>query len=93
MKTDVVSQTSEHIKAIIDKNIARAKEDCIKFRLENREDECEPPKLKLKLHIIHKEGQSSQIVSSCLSPDEIGKIQEIISQYCDMRKAQYRATR
>jgi hypothetical protein len=57
-------------------------------------DECESPKLKLKLHIIYKEGQSrSQIVSDCLSLNDIGKIHETIAKDCNTRQVEYRTRR
>ena len=87
MKHDVVSETCQKIVAIIDKEIA--KKDYIEVRLENMMDECRSPKLKLRLHIIRKGIQSSQIVSDCLLPDDIGRIHEIVVKDCEMRQVKY----
>jgi hypothetical protein len=90
LSEDVVSQTSERIIAIINEHMKNVKKGGLAIRLENMLDECDPPKLKLRLHILNNGVQLSQIMSSCLSPDDIGKIQEKVENFCRMKQVEYR---
>lgn len=40
--------------------------------------------------MIHKGDQSSQIVSDCLSPNDIEKIHETVAKDCETRQVKYR---
>jgi hypothetical protein len=88
MKEDVVTLTSQRIKLIIKEKLKETKGECIDYALENIFDECEiaPPKLKLKLHIACKGTCTSQVVSDCLSLDDIGKIHDIMKEFAKQNK-------
>ena len=54
MKEDVGNLTSQKIMLIIKAKLKETKGECIDYCLEHIFDECELPKLKLKLHIACK---------------------------------------
>jgi hypothetical protein len=86
MKEDVVNLTSQRIMLIIKGKLKETNGECIDYALENIFDECELPKLKLKLHIACKGTCTSQVVSDCLSLNEIGKIHCIIREFAKQNK-------
>ena len=86
MTEDVVSLTSQRIMLIIKGKLKETKGECIDYCLEHIFDECELPKLKLKLHIVCKGICTSQIVSDCLSYEDISKIHEIIKGFAKQNK-------
>ncbi|MGA3291390.1 MAG: hypothetical protein ABSD42_14270 [Candidatus Bathyarchaeia archaeon] len=86
MKEDVVNLTSQRIMLIINEKLEKTKGECIDYALENIFDECELPKLKLKLHIACKGTCTSQVVSDCLSLDDIGKIHDIMKEFAKQNK-------
>lgn len=86
MKEDVVNLTSQRIMLIIKEKLKETKGECIDYALENIFDECELPKLKLKLHIACKGTCTSQVVSDCLSLDDIGKIHDIMKEFAKQNK-------
>jgi hypothetical protein len=81
MKEDVVNLTSQRIMLIIKEKLKGTKGECIDYCLEHIFDECELPKLKLKLHIACKGICTSQVVSDCLSFEDISKIHDIIREF------------
>jgi len=86
MKEDVVNLTSQKIMLIIKGKLKETKGECIDYCLEHIFDECELPKLKLKLHIVCRGICTSQVVSDCLSLNEIGKIHCIIREFAKQNK-------
>jgi hypothetical protein len=86
MKEDVVNLTSQKIMLIIKEKLKETKGECIDYALENIFDECELPKLKLKLHIACKGICTSQVVSDCLSLDDISKIHDMMREFAKQNK-------
>jgi len=86
MNEDVVNLTSQRIMLIINEKLEKTKGECIDYALENIFDECELPKLKLKLHIACNGTCTSQVVSDCLSLDDIGKIHDIMKEFAKQNK-------
>ena len=86
MKEDVVNLTSQKIMLIIKGKLKETKGECVDYCLEHIFDECELPKLKLKLHIACKGNCSSQVVSDCLSLEDISRIHEIIREFAKQNK-------
>ena len=86
MKEDVVNLTSQRIMLIIKEKLEETKGECIDYCLEHIFDECELPKLKLKLHIACKGTCTSQVVSDCLSHEDISKIHAIIREFAKQNK-------
>jgi hypothetical protein len=86
MKEDVVNLTSQRIMLIIKEKLKETKGECIDYCLEHIFDECELPKLKLKLHIACKGICTSQVVSDCLSFEDISKIHDIIREFAKQNK-------
>ena len=86
MKEDVVNITSQRIMLIIKEKMKETKGECIDYCLEHIFDECELPKLKLKLHIACKGICTSQVVSDCLSLEHIRKIHVIMREFAKQNK-------
>jgi len=86
MTEDVVNLTSQRIMLIIKEKLKETKGECIDYCLEHIFDECELPKLKLKLHIACKGICTSQVVSDCLSLEHIRKIHAIIKEFAKQNK-------
>jgi hypothetical protein len=81
MNDDAVSQSSEKIITIISEFKKTTKADVFEVQLIKIND-CEPPKLRLKLDLLSEKAHLSQIVSDCLSPDDIVKIFESVHEFC-----------
>ena len=86
MTEDVVNLTSQRIMSIIKEKLKETNGECIDYCLEHIFDECELSKLKLKLHIVCKGICTSQIVSDCLSYEDISKIHDIIREFAKHNK-------
>jgi len=86
MTEDVVNLTSQRIMLIIKEKLKETKGECVDYCLEHIFDECELPKLKLKLHIACKGICTSQVVSDCLSLEDIRKIHVIIEEFAKQNK-------
>jgi hypothetical protein len=81
MKDDAVSLSTEKIISILNEHRSKSKQGHIQVGLENVGG-CKGSKMKLQLHTFYDGKPLSQIVTDCLSLDEIGKIHEIIESFC-----------
>ena len=86
MTEDVFNLTSQRIMLIIKGKLKETKGEYIDYCLENIFDECELPKLKLKLHIAGKGICTNQVVSDCLSLEDISKIHDIMREFAKQNK-------
>ena len=86
MKEDVVNLASQRIMLIIKEKLKETNGECIDYALESIFDECELPKLKLKLYIACKGTCTSQVVSDCLSLEDISKIHDILREFAKQNK-------
>jgi predicted metal-binding protein len=88
MKNNVVSPTSERIISIIKEHESKSKQRNILVRLKNVGG-CKGSEMKLQLHMLYDEKQFSQIVSDCLSLDEVRKIRKIVENFCKESNGTY----
>jgi hypothetical protein len=81
MAKDKVSVISGHIVAIVREHQAKAKQKFVQVTLRNI-GTCKGTNMKLQLNISYNGKVYSQLVSDCLSPDEIGRIHETVEDFC-----------